>query len=377
MSKTKFSTTSPTYQYGNNKGPFKYPLENQDFYKSKMVFQAIQVIPPEFSFDTRFTAKDLVAQLSNAYNNALDFYSRGDEEQKTQEAGKAQEKIKATRASLSPMKFKIVEGAKVDLYMPLSYTINDRFQYDTPSLGALGAGTLGALNSGGSLGGSLMRGIEEGFGTITDFFGKAASGDVARVATVRASQAMNRVLPEAMTSAISLAAQVTVNPNTRAAFRSVGLREFTFQFKFIPKSYEESEEVKKIIKFFRFHAYPDEITIGNLPVGYQYPELFKIKMMYEKRKTDKDGRFIGGDRQFRPIHGQIKMCYLRSITTNYNPTAAIYHRDGSPVEIDLNLNFVEYRTISRADLPYDDLEYDPDLSATGGGYSEERDDMWT
>ena len=44
-------------------------------------------------------------------------------------------------------------------------------------------------------------------------------------------------------------AGVTMNPNTRSLFKSVALREFAFQFKFIPLSEQEHREVIKIIFF--------------------------------------------------------------------------------------------------------------------------------
>ena len=62
---------------------------------------------------------------------------------------------------------------------------------------------------------------------------------------------------------------MTTNPNTRSLFKSVSLREFTFQFKFIPLSEQEHDHVISIIKFFRTELYPEDITVdvGGVPDG--------------------------------------------------------------------------------------------------------------
>ena len=356
---------SPTY---NIKGNLKFPLEDQDQYRSKIQFQAVEVQPPQFELSSDFKPIDILKEISGSLTN----FERGPSKEDTSTDNAYATK---TAARLSGQVFKYIDGATCDLYLPISFQVGDRFNYETPNLNIAGGAVLGSLNEGSSVAGSIGQGIQQGFRSVSDFFGNVSNEQVARAAIVRGAQssALGVALPDAVKSAISIAAQVTVNPNVRATFRGVGLREFAFQFKFIPKSKKEADSVKNIIAFFRHHAYPESIPYdAGLSVGYKFPELFKIKMMYEKFQTNARG--IGREsqgRQFRPILGQMKMCYLRSINTTYNPQSAAFHVDGQPVETDLTLNFVEYRTIDRNDLKYDELEYDPDLiGVNGGGYSE-------
>ena len=112
-------------------------------------------------------------------------------------------------------------------------------------------------------------------------------------------------------------------------------RLFTFQFKFIATSPQEAAEVEKIIKRFRTSAYPESIG-GDLGIslGYEYPDLFDISVI-------NNGKVVGN---------RIKLCHLESINTNYNPSSMGFHADGKPVEIDLSLNFVEEKTLDRADI---------------------------
>lgn len=322
--------------------PYSYPVDNKDRYRSKIQFQAIKVIPPEFSSQP-------LSKLTAEAWESLFKVNRDDE--------KARAQIKTTagtKANLSPMQLDILDGELCDLYMPISYQVGDRFTYETPELGIAGATTLAGLQAGSGALSSIAQGIMTGFQSITDLFTKGVrSGDLGRLAAVRASQSfVGKVLPKPVTDAVSIAAQVTINPNVRAAFRNVGLRRFTFSFKFIAKSASEAEEIKNIIRFFRLHAYPEEISAGGLPLGYKYPELFKIKLMHQ---ATSNGRFV-------PVGSSIKLSYLESITSNYNATAAVFHSDGNPVEVDLTLNFVEYKTLSRSDVYLDGVDYDPDLA---------------
>jgi len=132
-----------------------------------------------------------------------------------------------------------------------------------------------------------------------------------------------------------------MNPNTRALFSKVNLRRFQFQFKFIPLTPEESRMVATIVKFFRYHAYPTEIPVdAAIALGYEFPDLFRIKAF-----TKVDDRYVQNGTR-------IKDCYLESISTSYNPTQATFHRDGTPTEVDLSLNFIEHKTLSRKDIEH-------------------------
>ena len=70
--------------------------------------------------------------------------------------------------------------------------------------------------------------------------------------------------------------------------------------------------------------------------------MFKIKL-----KTQ-----VGGT--FKNVGTPIKYSYLRTISTTYNPTSAVLHPDGAPNEIDLSLNFTEYKPLSRHDVKVED-----------------------
>ena len=290
----------------------EYPLDNQEQFTAKIKFQAITVNPPEFP-------KDM---------NAAETWD------------------KATRGELNVTKDRVLNpstitlGDIVDLYLPVSFQVNDTLAYETPSLGAAGAAALAGIQSGSGIVQSALSALAEGSQGIMDLFSGASTGNLGRLATVRAASIAP--IPQGVRDAVGIAARAVMNPNVRASFRQVNIRRFSFQFKFIPRSPAESAAVTQIIHFFRYHAYPEELFPDErnqtIPIGFNYPDLFRIKV------------FTKAGTQFVQTGTHIKDCYLESITTNYNPTLVTYHKDGSPVEIDLTLNFMEHRTLNRKDI---------------------------
>ena len=224
---------------------------------------------------------------------------------------------------------------KIQLYLPISFQQNDSFSIAGTELGILGAGILAGTSNTGSLMSGIGQGISSGFGSIIDMATNNMSG--LQAATVMSRLA--RKLPEEVGSAFNIAAGVTVNPNLRSTFKGVNIREYAFQFKFLPKSDIEANEVEQIIRLFREYAYPEVISLGGVAAGYRFPDLFKI-----------DVRVQMGEGRDTIVGNKIKNCYLRSVSTNYNPTSMTFHTDGKPVEIDLSLNFVEETTLSRKDI---------------------------
>lgn len=293
---------------GISPGNFRYPVNKDNQYKSKISFQAIRVIPPEIA--VRFSSSETATE-------------GGGGRVPTPQGAKA-----------SGLQIYEIAGQKCDLHLPVAYMVNDGFDYSTASLGLGGAALAGAANSGASLASGVFDSLKEGAQSVFDLFG---SGAVSRVAAVRGSQSLP--IGDGLKSAVSITARATMNPNLRTQFNGPSIREFNFVFKFIPKSPEESVMVKNIVKFFRFHSYPDEIAPN---IAYDYPNMFKIRLLSE----------VGGT--FKNIGTPIKLCYCKTVSTSYNSTSPVLHRDGSPTEIDMNLTFTEYKPLNRDDVRNED-----------------------
>ncbi len=231
-----------------------------------------------------------------------------------------------------------VQGAPVvDMYFPLTMQFNDNAQYDNAPLGALGAGVESALQGGQ---GALEAAISQAGKSFTSMIDVATGNDELGETAFKlgAARIIDKVsmLSSGVANALTLQNRAIINPNMRALFRGVGLREFTFQFKMIARSQRESEEVRQIVKHFREQMYPDVYKIGTADIGFKFPNMFKLNFYYNGVHN----------RNIPRIH----YCYLRTVSTTVNPTGGAMRRDGSPNEIDLTLSFVEYKTLSKDDI---------------------------
>ena len=121
---------------------------------------------------------------------------------------------------------------------------------------------------------ALAEGVSEIFGYLMN---PALQGEAARLAALRAS----RVVPNAgFQAAVSIGVQRTMNPNTRALFKGVNLREFSFNFKMIANSQREAIAIERIVNHFRTELYPNVISALNVPIAYEMPNAFSIQFTH-------------------------------------------------------------------------------------------------
>lgn len=301
-------------------GPYKYPLDAANKHITKISFQAMKILPPEINVN---------------YNASQTHSDRGPDDG-LRGGSSSESAIQSTG-----LKMRSIIGEKADIHVPISFQVNDGFNYAGTELGAFGGAISGVLNKGGSVGAAAMEGLGElgaSFMSVIQAFG-GSEQELGRLGIAR----LARSLPVGA-NAVQVGARVGVNPNVRTQFQSVGVREFNFAFKFLPTSFEESKQVKAIVNFFRWHAYPELIGDPDFSIGYEYPNMFRIKLLF----TDPNG---GSPKN---IGTPIKLCYLKSISTTYNPTSTTVFSDGSPTEVDMNLTFAEYKAQSRNDIMMQD-----------------------
>jgi len=254
-----------------------------------------------------------------------------------------------------------VQG-KVQLYLPQAIQIADKIDYGPIDLGILGASAFAltqAANQGRDI--SVRRITAESVSSIVGGITRAISGDLG---TVGAQLGIQRVMqgvgrPE-VAGAVASAAGIAVNPNRRNIMQGISLRAFRFTFKMIPTSASEAREIKNIIKFFRTSMYPTLLadaqnlsifqgvrTTQGLSAGLAFPRKFNIRMFYELADSRTSTTAF---RQTEEIATGILPCFLESFDAVYNPNAMAYHEDGNPQEIDINMNFIEERPVTREDI---------------------------
>jgi hypothetical protein len=334
----------------------KYPIQQEDRHlRQKIVFSVMEIDPPSFQGVNKITSTGFMDSVKNLGSGILDnMRSEGQRKARDLDLEDAdfglvtdqkklldiQKQAQANKDVLKAMSLNST-GDMIDLYLPSQFTVNDVLNYDEASaLNISGAAFGQAINSGSSAISAFLQGIARGTESIEALFTGGTAGVAGRIAASRlASSPLGVFAPAGVRQAVGLTAQAVVNPNLATSFKQVVPREFSFNFEFFPKSAEESIQVKKIIRMFRTRAFPEEIRIGSVPVGFKYPDLFKIRLL------------SGRQGQFRNVGTPIKLSYLRNITTDYNPGAQqTFHADGSPTQINLSLNFVEYKPQTREDI---------------------------
>ena len=233
------------------------------------------------------------------------------------------------------------QGTKCILYLPQSVQIADGATYDNINLGRLGEGIRKGVSGGNDI-------IETVAGSSIDAFksaisamraGPALAGPAGQAAIAAASET---VLGQTIGGAVRSGLQITANPNTRAIFRSVPLREFTFSFKMIPTSRFESEMIKRIIQYFREQLYPEAIELvgtNGFAVGYFMPNVFNIELAYRGRQ----------------VATKILPSYLRNFNAVYNSSAMGFHNDGNFSEVDITMSFVEQETLHHRRIKEDNF----------------------
>lgn len=295
----------------------KYPHDQSDRLQSKIVFQPIEIEGTEFKFQ-KAGSGGTGSGIDQRFNGTI------------------------SGSRLTSMKLNKL-NEKTELYLPLAFQVNDAMDYGSAELGLAGGAAYGAIGQGASLGQGVLKGIQEMGDSLLDLFNVVAgSGSLSAIAAARASSVPG--VPSVARDIVGLLGRVVINPNVRTTFRGVQIRNFMFQFDFHPRSAEESVIVKRIIKRFRINAYPEETPgVGSIPVGYNYPNIYLIRLLSGKNGI------------FKNVGTPIKLSYLRNIEASYNrqPGEGLF-TDGSPTHIALTLQFTEYKALSRQDIEKED-----------------------
>lgn len=132
------------------------------------------------------------------------------------------------------------------------------------------------------------------------------------------------------------------NNFSETMFTGVGFRNFSWMWRFTPKSPKEAVEVDKIIRTFRFYMLPE------LPKDKRYGRYFVVPAEF-----DIFYMFRGEENSWL---NKITSCVLKNCTVNYTPTQyqtfrPMQGRKGAPpIEIEMKLDFQETKLITKSDV---------------------------
>lgn len=138
---------------------------------------------------------------------------------------------------------------------------------------------------------------------------------------------------------ISRAGGIVINPNLELLFTGPNLRSFNYNYTLTPRDQKESEEIRKIIYFFKRSM----STIKKEPYLFlKTPNVFQLKYVYGKTN------------QQHPFLNKIKKCALTSFNVSYTPDGSyMTYDDGSMTSYNIQLKFDELEPIFNVDYTED------------------------
>ena len=124
-------------------------------------------------------------------------------------------------------------------------------------------------------------------------------------------------------------------------FSGVAKREFSYSFKFLPKSLEEAKEIREIINRFKFHMLPELEGDPGTSRRFVTPDTFNIEYQW-----------VGGGGKHNTYLNKIATCVLKNMSVKYGGGRYSAHVDdgeGStpPVESEMTLQFQELEIITK------------------------------
>jgi len=236
---------------------------------------------------------------------------------------------------VGPPDFRALQPQPIEIYVPIPVGISfeDAASYNEAELNILGGLAMNAtrnINAGANADG-VKGALQGALKTGQDALGSVSTRDI--ISGVLKGAEISGIDKE-ITSGVAIGMGTTLNKNVTTEFTGVGVRSFSFVFKFVSKSEEETLVIKSIIETFRSNLYP----VGNF-ISLQYPPTWNIQFL-----NGENGEDI-------PYLPKIFECYLKGLTTDFNPSANIWHGDNAPLETDITVAFIESRA-----LTYDDIK---------------------
>ncbi len=188
---------------------------------------------------------------------------------------------------------------------------------------------------------------EESLGTLTGMIANGAFslGDMsaqqavqagsfgARQALIAAASVPKALgLNEDFGAGVNASEKRVANPFREQLFKSMGFRQFRFNYEFAPRNFSEYSQVKQIISLLKKNMHPS-ITDGGFFLSY--PGEFNIEYRYGTRKNENVA--------------QVSSCALTDMKVTYGADGAFNTfegTNGAPTEIQMELSFTELEVLT-------------------------------
>jgi hypothetical protein len=268
--------------------------------------------------------------------------------------------------------YNIVDGARKSgdrktlnrILLPVPNDINysDQLDWSTNN-----AGILGKMLP------ALAGAAASGQGDVGALISKTARGGIPEflLSTIKALPGpMQQISSESLTQGIG---GKILNPYVEQIFKGIGMREFNFSWKLVPRNSSEQSKIHNIIKALRYYSLPNYSTAGVIdtstdPAFQNFEDAVNLKDRWLTVPNVFKLTWIQADTgveiQSLP---KIKPCVLKNIQVNYTPDnvwATHINTSGkglsgpSPIAYNITISFAETEIITGHEV----------ISGTDGGY---------
>ena len=230
--------------------------------------------------------------------------------------------------------YKKTSRQSVILYMPEDISTGYKANWSGKAFSNIGRDALATAGSGD---------IMEGLANLGNLGSTALGQLIPNIGNKVIESAIGKITGEQIgaNEIFSSTRGVILNPNVELLFGGIDLRNFSLNYKLVPRNDTEAGIIKQIVDTFRKAMLPnfadgDELTFSgaeNIQNNFiKVPNVCKVSFMKG-----------GGRNEFVP---QYKMCAITQVDVNYTPdgTYATYG-DGHMVAIELSLAFQETKLI--------------------------------
>ena len=215
----------------------------------------------------------------------------------------------------------------IALYMPPSVSVSYNANYTDTEIGAAAAAGAQAYQDiigGASLGSTVNKALKGLGPEVGDGMIRKALGAIDMIPGL-----------EGAMEAVEMQRGFIKTPRLELAFKGIPKRSFQYDFKMIPKSAAEAEEIQKIIKTFKTNMLPE--MVSGMANRLTMPSTFEIKYMY----NSSDNKYLH----------KISTCVLETMSVVYGgdryKTFEANSNGAPPVEVQITLSFKEMDLITR------------------------------
>jgi len=265
------------------------------------------------------------AKQQNLVVGALDDSNVAGQKQREQDA--LTEKYKKASTVLVKRPPTVRMDTAITLYMPPSVQVSYNANYTDTEIGAAAATAAQAFQDivGGAAVGDTVNKALKGLGPeVGDGMIRKALGAIDMIPGL-----------EGAMEVVEMQRGFIKTPRMELAFKGIPKRSFQYDFKMIPKSAAEAEEIQKIIKGFKLNMLPE--MVSGVANRLTMPNTFDISYMYN-----------GAENQY--LH-KISTCVLETMAVTYGgdryKTFEATGNGAPPVEVGITLGFKEMDLITR------------------------------